>query len=448
MREIYKRSQIAVTVWILGCCKWETRKNFGRSFPFSVYCQEGYVLRVNRNFTCLDESYFFQDIASRIIEFSKAHPSADIIKMGIGDVTLPLSDHVVEAMERAAREMKSTDTFRGYGPHEGYGFLRDAICTYYDNRQIVVETDEIFVSDGAKSDVSGILDLFAPGRVALVPDPVYPVYVDSNIISGNTVICLPGIPENNFVPKPDYGIRADLIYLCSPNNPTGAAYTVGELEIWVDYAERCDAVILYDCAYESFIRSGKPTSIYQIEGAKSCAIEIGTLSKMAGFTGTRCGYTIVPKDLVRDNASLNRLWDRRQATKTNGVSYIIQKGAQAALSQQGLAKARECIDCYMENAKIICDTLQDIDIWHTGGEDAPYVWLKCPGGMSSWAFFDKLLEVVGVAGTPGVGYGGQGEGFFRLSAFSSKENTIEAMRRIKESFRFLGNYTKNGHKLP
>ena len=393
-------------------------------------------MKLNKNFSNLGENYFFAEISRRVAEFQADRPEAKIIRMGIGDVTLPLAPVVVKALEEASREMGYAESFRGYGDSGGYNFLKKAICGYYAKKQVDIDIDEVFVSDGAKSDVAGILDLFEGGQTALVPDPVYPVYVDTNILCGNTVICLPGNVENGFLPKPDYGIKTDIIYLCSPNNPTGAVYGADALNVWVDYADSCDAVILYDSAYAGFIKSGRPTSIFQIKGAKKVAIEMGTFSKMSGFTGTRCAYTIIPKELKRECASLNSLWNRRQATKFNGVSYIVQRGAEAALSEEGLMQSMKNLDYYLENAKIITDTLTEIDIWHTGGIDAPYIWLRCPGGMSSWAFFDELLEKAHVVGTPGAGFGAQGEGFFRLTAFAGRENTVLAMKRIKELYAF------------
>ena len=399
-------------------------------------------MRINKNFAKLGENYFFAEITSRVKEYSKMHPEADIIRMGIGDVTLPLAPVVVDAMEKAAREMGSADTFRGYGEHYGYDFLRDAVCGYYAGKNVELDASEVFISDGAKSDVAGLLDIFESGIVSLVPDPVYPVYVDTNILYGNTVICIPGCADNFFLPMPDTDIRTDLIYLCSPNNPTGSVYSHEQLKTWIDYAISNDAIILYDAAYEGFIRSGKPTSIFQVEGAKECAIEMGTFSKTEGFTGTRCAYAIIPKELSINGANLNKLWNRRQSTKFNGVSYIVQRGAEAALSAEGLRQSAENLKYYLENAKIISKVLSEIDIWHTGGEDAPYIWLKCPSGMSSWGFFDNLLEKANVVGTPGAGFGNQGEGYFRLTAFASHENTERAMSRMKEAFGYVSGETK------
>ena len=394
-------------------------------------------MKINKNYQNLKDSYLFSTIARKVNEYKAKNPNKNVIRLGIGDVTLPLTPVVITSMQNAVAEMGEADTFKGYGDEQGYAFLRKALCDYYDKKGVTLQDDEIFVSDGAKSDLGNILDIFAIDNTVVIPDPVYPVYVDTNIMAGRKIVHIDGNSDNNFLPLPDSNIKADIIYLCSPNNPTGTTFSLGELKIWVDYAESCEAVILYDCAYESFIRSGKPNSIYMVEGSKSCAIEIGTLSKLAGFTGVRCGYTIVPKDLIQDNVPLYDLWSRRQATKTNGVSYIVQRGAEAALSSEGLTHSIGNVNFYLENAKIISDALHDVDIWHTGGEDAPYIWLKCPGGMTSWAFFDKLLDVANVAGTPGAGYGSQGEGFFRLTAFASREDTFEAMQRIRNSFRFL-----------
>ena len=393
-------------------------------------------MRINKNFAKLGDSYFFAEISKRVKEFSAKHPETDIIRMGIGDVTLPLAPVVVDAMKRASGEMGDAATFRGYGEYYGYDFLREAVCGYYKGKKVVIYPDEVFVSDGAKSDVAGLLDIFDSGLTALVPDPVYPVYVDTNILYGNTVICIPGSANNSFLPMPDMDIRTDLIYLCSPNNPTGAVYNHVQLKTWVNYAISNDAIILYDAAYEGFITSDKPSSIFQVEGARQCAVEMGTFSKTAGFTGTRCAYTIIPKELTREGTNLSKLWGRRQSTKYNGVSYIVQRGAEAALSSEGLRQSTENLKYYLENAKIISYTLSEIDIWHTGGDDAPYIWLKCPNGMSSWSFFDYLLEKAHVVGTPGAGFGNQGEGYFRLTAFASRENTVEAMKRMKDEFAF------------
>jgi len=388
-------------------------------------------MRVNKNYANLQESYLFAEIGRKVREYAAANPDKKIIRMGIGDVTRPLAPAVVAAMQKATAEMGVADSFRGYGEDYGYAFLREAVRDYYLRKGADVTADEVFVSDGAKCDVANILDIFAAGSVALIPDPVYPVYLDTNIMAGNKVIFAAGTVENNFLPMPDAAVDCDIIYICSPNNPTGAVYSAEQLQKWVDYAREKDAVILFDSAYEAFIGEDLPTSIFQIPGARECAIEIGSLSKMAGFTGTRCAYTIVPEGLMRDGMNLNKMWRRRQSTKYNQLPYIIQRGAEAAFSAEGFAQNMENIKYYLENAAIISKTLDELGIWYCGGKNAPYVWLKCPGDVNSWEFFDKLLNEANVVGTPGAGFGKQGEGFFRLSSFGSRENTMEAMERVR-----------------
>lgn len=374
----------------------------------------------------------FSTIAKKVREHQEQFPNAEIIRLGIGDVTLPLAPAVVSAMRQAVEEMGAGETFRGYGDEQGYDFLRQAIQGYYKGKNVSLDEQEIFISDGAKSDLGNILDIFEAENTVLIPNPVYPVYVDTNIMAGRKIIYMDGNEGNNFLPLPDESVKADIIYLCSPNNPTGALYNREQLECWVKYALSNGAVILFDSAYEIFIRSeGYPTSIYQIDGAKNCAIEFCSFSKTAGFTGTRCGYTIVPKELISDGVPLNRLWLRRQTTKFNGVPYIVQRGAEAVFSSAGQAQIRSSIEYYMQNARVISGVLSELGIWHTGGENAPYIWLKCPGGMSSWEFFDIMLEKAGVVGTPGAGFGDNGEGFFRLSAFGNSDSTALAMERIK-----------------
>ena len=393
-------------------------------------------MRINNNYLNLKDSYLFSNIAQKVRDYAAKNPQKEIIRLGIGDVTLPLVPAVVEAMQSAVLEMGKKESFKGYGEEQGYGFLREAICGYYQKKGVELSPDEIFVSDGAKNDLGNILDIFSSDNLVLVCDPVYPVYVDTNIMAGRNLAYVCGTAENSFLPLPDKDIKADLIYLCSPNNPTGAVYSKEQLGLWVDYAKANDAVILFDCAYEIFIKDAAlPTSIYQIEGAKECAIEFCTFSKTAGFTGVRCGYTALPHTLVREGTALNKLWLRRQTTKHNGTSYIVQKGAAAAIGEPGLAQNKENIAYYMENAKIIADTLRRLGAWFTGGENAPYVWLKCPGGMGSWEFFDYLLEEANVVGTPGAGFGKSGEGYFRLTAFGDKQKTIEAMKRIEKAWR-------------
>lgn len=393
---------------------------------------------VNQNYCNLKESYLFSQIAHKVAEFTAAHPEKKIIKMGIGDVTLPLAPAVIEAMQKAVVEMGVKETFRGYGPEQGYDFLHEAIARYYAGFGVSVASDEIFVSDGAKSDCGNMTDIFSNDNVILIPDPVYPVYLDTNVMCGRKIIYMQGKPENDFLPMPDDSVKADIIYLCSPNNPTGAVYTKEQLEKWVAYALKNDAVILYDAAYESFISDPEiPRSIFAVEGAKKCAIELCSLSKTAGFTGTRCGYTIVPHDLVRKTKdgremSLNKMWLRRQTTKFNGVPYIIQRGAEAVFSEEGQKQCREMLAFYKENARIMSEALAKKGIKFYGGTHSPYIWMQCPNGMGSWEFFDYLLEKLAVVGTPGAGFGSMGEGYFRLTAFGSRENTIEAMERIEK----------------
>ena len=389
-------------------------------------------MNINENYLNLEQRYLFSTVAKKVNDFAKNNPGKKVIRLGIGDVTLPLCKAVIEAMHKAVDEMGVQETFRGYGPEQGYDFLRDAVKGYYKTHNVELEEDEIFISDGAKSDVGNILDLFSKDNTVLVPDPVYPVYVDTNIMAGRKVIFADANAENGFLPMPDEKVKADIIYICSPNNPTGAVYNKEQLKKWVDYALKINAIILFDAAYECFISDETlPKSIYEIENAKKCAIEFCSLSKTAGFTGTRCGYTIVPKELDK----LNKFWLRRQTTKFNGVPYIVQRGAEAVFSKQGQKEIRENINYYKENAKLISQTLKECGIWHVGGEHSPYIWLKCPDNMTSWEFFDYLLENIQVVGTPGSGFGKNGEGFFRLTSFGSKENTKEAMERFKKLFK-------------
>ncbi len=389
-------------------------------------------MKINENYLNLKDSYLFSTIARKVNEYKSANPDKNVIRLGIGDVTLPLAPVVVDAMKKASDEMGVAASFRGYGEEQGYAFLRNAVANYYSLKNVDFDENDVFISDGAKSDLGNILDIFDVNNTILVPDPVYPVYVDTNIMAGRNIKFMKGNVENSFLPMPDNDVKADIIYLCSPNNPTGAVYNSEQLKCWVDYAIKNDAIILYDAAYEAFIAdTNLPTSIYQIDGAKECAIEFSSLSKTAGFTGTRCGYTVVPKELMRNNVSLNKLWLRRQTTKFNGVPYIVQRGAEAVFTPEGQQQTRDAISYYMNNAKVIADTLREMDIWFCGGENSPYIWLKCPGGMSSWEFFDYLLANANVVGTPGAGFGANGEGFFRLTAFGNNDNVIEAMRRFK-----------------
>ena len=389
-------------------------------------------MKLNTNYCNLSESYLFSTIAHKVSEYQAAHPDQKILRLGIGDVTLPLAPAVIAAMHEAVDEMSEKETFRGYGPEQGYDFLRGSIQGYYARRGISLDLSEIFVSDGAKSDCGNILDIFAQDNVVLVPDPVYPVYVDTNVMAGRKILYMNATAENGFLPMPDESVHADIIYLCSPNNPTGAAYTAAQLQAWVDYAHKNNAVILYDAAYESFAAEGAARSIYEAEGAKDCAIELCSFSKTAGFTGTRCGYTVVPQALVFDGMSCNKFWLRRQTTKFNGVSYIVQRGAAAVFTEEGEKQIRANIDFYRNNAKIVSDTLDRLGIFYTDGKNSPYIWLQCPNHMKSWDFFDLLLNEVQVVGTPGSGFGRNGEGFFRLTAFGSEETTREACARIEK----------------
>ena len=402
------------------------------------------MLKVNPNYEKLPGSYLFAEIARRVKEYTQAHPDADVIRLGIGDVTRPLAPAVVEAFEKAVREMGCAETFHGYGPDYGYDFLVNAIIEN-DYRALGVDVafDEVFVSDGAKCDVSNVQELFSDDAVIAVTDPVYPVYVDSNAMAGRAgtyvgdrwdrLGYLPCNAENSFVPPlPDRPV--DVIYLCYPNNPTGTTLTREQLKVFVDYAKQNGCIIVYDAAYKAFVTTDAPRSIYEIEGAKQCAIEFRSFSKTAGFTGTRCAYTVVPKQLCRNGVSLNGYWARRQATKFNGVSYIVQRGAQAVYSEAGQAQIRETIAYYQENAKIIREGLAAAGFTAYGGVNAPYIWLKCPDGLKSWDLFDLLINRVYVVGTPGQGFGEQGEGYFRLTAFGTRENTCKAVERIKSLF--------------
>ena len=403
---------------------------------------------LNENYLKLPGSYLFAEIARRVNHFKEENPEADIIRLGIGDVTRPLPQASIEAMHKAVDEMASSDTFRGYGPEQGYAFLVEKIIAHdYVSRGIQLGTDEVFVSDGSKSDVANIQEIFSNDCTVAITDPVYPVYLDTNVMAGRTgtlqedgrfanVTYLPCNAENNFIPSFPKE-RVDMIYLCCPNNPTGTTLSKSELKKWVDYAKANKSIILFDSAYESYIREADiPHSIYEIEGAKEVAIEFRSFSKTAGFTGTRCAYTVVPKELMAytksgEAHSLNPLWNRRHTTKFNGVPYIIQRGAEAIFSEAGQAQVQETIDYYMENARIIREGLQKIGLTVFGGVNAPYIWLKTPAGIDSWGFFDKLLNEANIVGTPGAGFGPSGEGYFRLTSFGTRENTIRAIERIQ-----------------
>lgn len=397
------------------------------------------MVTINENFLKLEKNYLFINIAKKVNAFKAANPDAALIRMGIGDVTLPLAPVVVEAMKKGADEMGVKETFKGYEDSgAGYDFLKNAISDYYKSFGADVSADEIRVNDGAKSDCGNIVDIFGDDNVVLITDPAYPVYVDSNRMSGRKVIFADSNEENGFAAMPDDSVHADLIYLCSPNNPTGSVYTKEQLAQWVAYAKREGAIIIFDAAYEAFITDPDlPRSIFQIEGAKECAIEMCSLSKTAGFTGVRCGYTVVPEALKvtasdGTEVSIAQLWGRRQGTKFNGVSYPVQCGAAAVFTEEGQKQIKENIRYYQENAKIIAQTMEELGIKYTGGINSPYIWFKCPNGMGSWEFFDKMLAEIAVVGTPGEGFGKNGDGWFRLTAFGDRDNTIEAMRRFKE----------------
>ena len=394
-------------------------------------------MQINRNFDNLVPNYLFAEVASRTNKYMQEHPDKKVIKLGIGDVTLPLAPVVIEAMKKGAEDLAHKDTFKGYPDYEGYAFLREAISNYYAGFGVTVGANEIFVSDGAKSDCGNIGDIFGKDNVVLVTDPVYPVYVDSNIMAGRKIVYANSNRENNFAALPDENVKADIIYLCSPNNPTGSAYTADELKQWVDYAIKNDAIILYDAAYEAFITEDLPRSIFAIEGARKCAIEMCSLSKTAGFTGMRCGYTVIPHELVvkasdGSEVSIAQLWGRREGSKFNGVSYPVQCAAAAVFTEEGQKQTRANIEYYQNNAKVMASTLDELGIKYTGGKNSPYIWLKCPNNMDSWEFFDYLLENANVVGTPGAGFGKNGEGWFRLTAFGDKDRTVEAMERIKK----------------
>ena len=399
------------------------------------------MVKFNENYLNIKQSYLFSEIAKRVNDFCEANPNKKVIRLGIGDVTQPLGKLVVEALHGAVDEMGKAETFRGYGPEQGYDFLRESIRDYYKRNGVDIDADEIFVSDGAKSDTGNITDMFSVDNTVLVPDPVYPVYVDTNIMNGRNIIYMDGTAENGFLPMPDDSVKADIIYLCSPNNPTGAVYTKAQLKEWVDYANKNGSIILFDSAYECFVSEPDlPRSIYSVEGAKSCCVEFCSLSKTAGFTGTRCGYTIVPKAIVKKASngtemSLNQMWNRRQTTKFNGVPYIVQRGAAAVFTVEGMAEAKGMIDNYRKNAKLIADTMDEMGVKYTGGVNSPYIWFECPFGMYSWDFFDKMLNEIQVVGTPGAGFGKNGDNYFRLTSFNNYENTKEAMERFKTLFK-------------
>ena len=412
------------------------------------------MVKINENFLKMEDSYLFSTVANKVSKYQQDNPDKNIIKLGIGDVTKPIANKIIEQMKKAVDELGKSNTFRGYGPEQGYEFLRKAIVKYdYERRGIQILPDEVFISDGSKCDCGNIVDLFDINNKIAITDPVYPVYLDTNIISGRTgkyntetgrydgVIYIPCTYENDFIPELPQEIP-DIIYLCFPNNPTGTVISKEELARWVKYAKENNSIILYDAAYEAFITEDDiPHTIYEIDGAKEVAIEFKSFSKTAGFTGIRCAYTIVPKELKvkasnGEEVSLNKMWNRRQCTKFNGVSYVTQRGAEAVYSEEGQKEIRENIKYYLDNAKIIREGLDEVGIEYYGGINSPYIWLKVPNNMKSWDFFDLLLEKANVVGTPGVGFGPSGEGYFRLTAFGERKNTEEAMKRIKETLQF------------
>ena len=391
-------------------------------------------MNINKHYAELADSYLFSTVARKAAEFQKANPDREVIKLSIGDVTLPLAKCVVEAMHKAVDEMGTAEGFHGYGPEQGYDFLKDAVRDYYAGHGVNLKSGEIFISDGAKSDLANVLGLFDVNNTVLVPDPVYPTYVDDNVSDGRKVIYAKCDESNNFLPMPDPNVKADIIYICSPSNPTGAVYTPEQLKVWVDHANATGAVILFDAAYECFVSEpGLARSIFEVEGARTCAIEICSFSKIAGFTGTRCGYTVVPEELEREGRSLHQMWLRRQTTKFNGVPYIVQRGAAAVFTESGMAEIQHNLDYYRRNAQVIGKVLEEAGVWFCGGKNSPYLWMKCPGGMTSWEFFDYLLEKTGVVGTPGSGFGPCGEGYFRLTAFGNAEKTKIAAELLKKA---------------
>lgn len=393
-------------------------------------------MNINRNYKNLNENYLFSTVKNKVREFAEKNPDKEVIMLGIGDVTLPLCPAVIEALHSAVDEMSKKETFKGYGPEQGYDFLKNAINEYYLTRNVKLDLNEIFISDGAKSDLGNILDLLGTDNTVLIPDPVYPAYVDTNTMDGRKIVYIDATEENDFLPLPDFSQKCDIIYICSPNNPTGAVYNREQLKKWVEYALQNNALILFDSAYESFIDTDDlPNSIYEIENARKCAVEICSFSKTAGFTGTRCGYTVIPKDLVFDGLSLNKMWLRRQTTKYNGVPYIVQKAAAAVFSKEGQKQIKENLNYYKQNAKIIADTLDKLNIKYTGGKYSPYIWLKCPNNISSWDFFDLLLNKIAIVGTPGAGFGKNGENYFRVTSFNTREKTAEAMERLYNLFK-------------
>ena len=389
------------------------------------------MLKPNMHYADLAESYLFYHIAQKTNAYLEAHPGTHLYRMGIGDVSLPLCAPVIRALHEAVDDQADKTRFHGYMPECGAPFFRKAVAEHYRRRGVLLSEDEVFVSSGASDELGDILDLFDRSAVALVMEPAYPAYVDANVMVGRKIIHLPSGEENGFLPEPREGAAADILYICSPNNPTGAVFDRKQLKAWVDFANQSGSVILFDAAYEAFIEEDDvPHSIFEIEGARTCAIEICSLSKTAGFTGTRLGYTVIPETLIRCGMSLRDMWVRNRTTKTNGVSYIIQKGGAAVFTEEGQRGIRENIGVYKKNARVLMEALDMLGIRYCGGKNAPYIWLRCPGGMGSWEFFDYLLEKIQVVGTPGEGFGSCGEGYFRFSTFGSPEDTEKAAERL------------------
>ena len=391
------------------------------------------MIAMNKHYGELQDSYLFDHIGQKVKAYEKEHPGVPLYRMGIGDVTLPLCSQVIRALHEAVDDQAVKERFHGYMPECGAPFLREVIAGHYGKRGVALSQKEVFISSGASDELGDLLDLFGRESTALVLEPAYPAYVDASILAGRNVLHLASGRENGFLPEPEKGLKADLIYLCSPNNPTGAVFSRNQLQSWVNYANQTGALILFDAAYEAFIEEpGLPRSIFELDGAKTCAIEICSLSKTAGFTGTRLGYTIIPKALEREGMNLNAMWVRNRTTKTNGVSYILQKGGAAVFTPEGQKEIQENIGVYKKNAKVLMKVFDQVGLWYCGGKNAPYLWLECPKGMKSWEFFDYLLREIQVIGTPGAGFGSCGEGYFRFSTFGSPEDTVEAARRLEK----------------
>ena len=393
---------------------------------------------MNTHYGELKASYLFRTIDAKVATWQETHPAERLLRLGIGDVTQPLAPAVIDALHRAVADQARADTFHGYMPEVGADFLKGAIAVHYASRGVTLDPAEIFVSSGASDDLGDVLDIFARGITVALIEPAYPAYLDANIMAGNRIVHVAAAPKDGFAPLPPDGLQADVVYLCSPNNPTGAVFSREKLAAWVAWARNAGAIIIFDAAYEAFVQDdGIPRSIFEMPGAVECAIEVCSFSKMAGFTGTRCGWTVVPRALVRDGLSVHAMWVRNRTTKTNGISYILQRGAEAVFTPEGQAQTAAAVGVYRENARVLTEALDACGVWYCGGRNAPYVWLRVPDGFAqagesaSWAFFDKLLNDIYVVGTPGVGFGGSGEGYFRLTAFGSPEDTREAAARLR-----------------